>query len=310
MKSIDTLKSIFRGDVLLNEPLSKHTSFKIGGPAEIFVRPSCREDLVNVLKWSNQNNLPIFVIGNGTNIIVSDDGVEGVVINLSSGFEKMEFDGNNALVGAGVNLQNFLDEAMKKNLGGLEFAWGIPGAVGGSIVMNAGSNSHFISTKIERVFVMDYKGKEHNLNHDDLKFNYRYSMLQSEPLVLTEAFFVLDYKDGSTIMSERDRNLKARWEKQPINYPCAGSVFKNPPTTYAGKVIEEAGCKGLKIGDAMISEKHANFIVNLGKATAEDVLSLIREVQSRVYKQKDLILDLEIKFVGKFEHLGLMEKSK
>lgn len=310
MKSIDSLKSTFRGSVLIGEPLRNHTSFKIGGPAEIFLMPESKRDLIAALKWARQNKLPIFVIGNGTNIIVSDDGIEGVVIGFSKGFNKLEFFGNRAVVEAGVNLQGFLEEATKRNLGGLEFAWGIPGAVGGSIVMNAGSNSHFISTKVEQVTVMSYDGKEYTLSHDELKFNYRYSILQDEPLVLVEAFFVLDFKDSATIMFERDQNLKARWAKQPLNLPCAGSVFKNPPTTYAGKVIEEVGCKGMKIGDAMISEKHANFIVNLGNATASDVIALIREVRKKVYKQKDLILDLEIKLVGNFRESDTLENLK
>ncbi len=199
---------------------------------------------------------------------------------------------------------------MKRNLGGLEFAWGIPGAIGGSIVMNAGSNSHFISTKVEYVDVMDYEGKEYKLLHDNLKFDYRYSILQIEPLILIDSLFTLDIKDSNYISMEKEMNLKARWEKQPVNYPCAGSVFKNPPTTYAGKVLEESGCKGLRVGDAMISEKHANFIVNLGSATARDVLSLIKEAQARVYKHKDLILELEIKLVGKFKEISLIERKK
>lgn len=310
MSEIEYLKKIFRGEVFLNEPMSRHTSFKIGGPAEIFVKPQDKEDLKTVLNWANENNLPIFVLGNGTNIIVSDDGVEGVVINLSSGFDKIEFDGSMSIAGAGTNLQNFLEESLKRGLGGLEFTWGIPGAVGGSVVMNAGSNSHFISTKVESVLVMDYKGREFRIMHDGLKFDYRYSILQSEPLILLEALFNLDRREPELMLQEKDRSLKSRWERQPINYPCAGSVFKNPPTTYAGKVIEEVGCKGMRIGGAMVSEKHANFIINLGNATARDVLKLIREVQSRVYKQKDLILNLEIKLVGRFEDFGIIEGVK
>lgn len=310
MKNIDRLKEIIKGEIITNEPMSKHTSFRIGGPAEIFVKPLNKEELREVLNWAKTNKLPVFVIGNGTNIIVSDDGVEGVVIKLSEAFDEVKFSGNNALAGAGAGLQGFLEEAMKRNLGGLEFAWGIPGAIGGSIVMNAGSNSHFISTKVEYVDVMDYEGKEYKLLHDNLKFDYRYSILQIEPLILIDSLFTLDIKDSNYISMEKEMNLKARWEKQPVNYPCAGSVFKNPPTTYAGKVLEESGCKGLRIGDAMISEKHANFIVNLGSATARDVLSLIKEAQARVYKHKDLILELEIKLVGKFKEINLIERKK
>jgi UDP-N-acetylmuramate dehydrogenase len=310
MKNVDRLKEIIKGEIITNEPMSKHTSFRIGGPAEIFVKPLNKEELREVLNWAKTNKLPVFVIGNGTNIIVSDDGVEGVVIKLSEAFDEVKFSGNNALAGAGAGLQGFLEEAMKRNLGGLEFAWGIPGAIGGSIVMNAGSNSHFISTKVEYVDVMDYEGKEYKLLHDNLKFDYRYSILQIEPLILIDSLFTLDIKDSNYISMEKEMNLKARWEKQPVNYPCAGSVFKNPPTTYAGKVLEESGCKGLRVGDAMISEKHANFIVNLGSATARDVLSLIKEAQARVYKHKDLILELEIKLVGKFKEINLIERKK
>ncbi len=310
MKNIDRLKEIIKGEIITNEPMSKHTSFRIGGPAEFFVKPLNKEELREVLNWAKTNMLPVFIIGNGTNILVSDDGIEGVVIKLSKAFDEVKFSGNNALAGAGAGLQNFLEEAMKRNLGGLEFAWGIPGAIGGSIAMNAGSNSHFISTKVEYVDVMDYEGKEYKLLHDSLKFDYRYSILQIEPLILIDSLFTLDIKDSNYISMEKEMNLKARWEKQPVNYPCAGSVFKNPPTTYAGKVLEESGCKGLRVGDAMISEKHANFIVNLGSATAKDVLNLIKEAQARVYKHKDLILELEIKLVGKFKEISLIERKK
>ncbi|MGB9694444.1 MAG: UDP-N-acetylmuramate dehydrogenase [Caldisericaceae bacterium] len=309
-REIDVLRSSVKGEVLTNELMSKHTSFRIGGPAEVFVKPSSTDDLKKVLEWAKRNSQNIFVMGNGTNLIVSDDGIEGVVIKMADTFANIQYDGSEAMVESGTSMQYFLEESLRKGLGGMEFAWGIPGAVGGSIVMNAGSNSHFISTKINYVDVMDFNGRKLRLSHDDLKFDYRYSVLQEEPLILLNALFTLDKKDVAMMKVERESFIKSRWEKQPIDFPCAGSVFKNPPTTYAGKVLEEVGCKGMQVGGAKISEKHANFIVNLGNATASDVLSLIKEAQQRVYKQKDLILELEIKLVGNFQTSYLLERNK
>jgi UDP-N-acetylmuramate dehydrogenase len=309
-KSIEVLTKFLQGEVFFNEPMSKHTSFKIGGPAEIFVKPFNTDDLVATLRWAKSNKVPVFVMGNGTNIIVSDSGIEGVVVKISDSFSQIAFNGNEVLAQAGVSLQHFLEESMQRNLGGMEFAWGIPGAIGGSITMNAGSNSHFVSTRVRYVNVADYNANIFRLNHDDLKFDYRYSRIQDENLILLDALFDLETKNFNDIDKERENNLKTRKEKQPINYPCAGSVFKNPPTTYAGKVLEEAGCKGLRIGDAQISDLHANFIINLGNANANDIVSLIREAQQRVYKLKDLILELEIKLVGNFGNVGIMIKKK
>lgn len=308
-KSVEVLKESIKGEVLLNEPLFKHCSFKIGGPAEVLVKPYDIYDLQTALSWAKRNKMPVFVMGNGTNVIFSDSGVADVVIKLSEGFSYLEFSGTEALVQAGFPIQGLLEEAMKRGLGGMEFAWGIPGAVGGSIVMNAGSNSHFVSTRVNYIDVMDLNGKVFQMKHDELKFDYRYSILQDEELILFDALFNFERRPPEEIGRERDLNLRMRRQKQPISYPCAGSVFKNPPTTYAGRVIEETGCKGLKVGDAQISELHANFIVNLGNATAFDVVSLIRKVQNRVYKQKDLILDLEVKLVGNFEGIELLKKK-
>jgi len=310
MKTEEKLKDLIKGEVYVSEPLSRHTSFKIGGPAEFLVKPKDVEDLQNVLKFAKLNNLPVTVIGNGTNILVSDEGVEGVVIKLSNGLSRIEFSSDAVFVEAGFSFQKLIEEAMNRDFGGFEFAFGIPGAVGGAIAMNAGTNSHYISTRVLYGDVMDLDGKIYRFRHDDFHFDYRYSILQEEPLILVNAVFSLERKSKEEIIKEREISLKARYEKQPFDYPCAGSVFKNPPTTYAGKVLEESGCKGLRFGNAMISEKHANFIINLGNATAQDVVNLIREAQLRVYKQKDLVLELEIKLVGKFKNLNFLERKK
>jgi len=310
MKTEEKLKELIKGVVLFNEPLSKYTSFKIGGPAEIFVIPKDIEDVLRVLNFAKRENLPITVIGNGTNILVSDDGVEGVVLKMGDGFHNVEFDGNIALVEAGMSLQTLIELGMERNLGGFEFAFGIPGAFGGAVAMNAGTNSHYISTRLKSAEVVDYTGKSYTFKHDDFRFDYRYSILQEEPLILLKGIVSFEKKSKEEILKEREHHLKGRHEKQPINFPNAGSVFKNPPTTYAGKILEEVGLKGLRYGDALISEKHANFIVNLGNATAQDVINLIKEAQLRVYRERDLVLELEIKLVGKFKNLGLLERRK
>ncbi len=307
--SVDKLKEIVKGEVLINEYMSRHTSFRIGGPAEIFCKPKDEEDLHNILQWAKKNKMPITVIGNGTNLLVSDDGVEGVVLQISREFSGVNFDGNEVLVKGGHTVNNLIDTALKRNLGGIEFAWGIPGTVGGSVAMNAGTNSHSLSTFIKYVRVMDYNGKQYKMRHDDLKFDYRYSILQEEPLILLDVLFELDSiseEEGRKNIKEAEDKRKGR---QPTQYPCAGSIFKNPPTTYAGKVLDEVRCKGMRQGDAMISELHANFIINLGRATAKDVLTLIRKAQERVYKEKDLILELEIKLIGKFNTQLLIKRK-
>ncbi len=308
-KSIEQLKEIVKGEVLLNEPLSKHTSFRIGGPAEIFCRPVDAEDIKNILNWAKRNRQPVTPIGNGTNLLVSDDGISGVVIQLSNNISGIEFDSNSVFVKSGNTIKDLINAAMKRGLGGIEFAWGIPGAIGGSIVMNAGTNSHFLSKFVKYVQVIDFNGKEYKLLHDDLKFDYRYSILQDEPLILTEAVLSLEKADEEEIKKAISDASNKRKGKQPLEYPCAGSIFKNPPTTYAGKILEEAKCKGMRVGDAMISELHANFIVNLGHATAIDVLTLIRKAQETVYKQKDLILELEVRLLGDFNTNLLLKKK-
>jgi UDP-N-acetylmuramate dehydrogenase len=307
--SIEQLKNSVKGTVLVNEPMNKHTSFHIGGPAEIFCIPSDIEDIKNIIIWSKRNRLPVTPVGNGTNLLVSDSGIEGVVIKLSDQFGGISFDSQYALVKSGSSVKGLISSAMERGLGGIEFAWGIPGAIGGSIAMNAGTNSHFLSKFVKKAHVIDLSGKEHWLSHDALKFDYRHSILQDEPLILLDVLFMLEEGKPDEIKKHIKEATEKRKGRQPLEYPCAGSVFKNPPTTYAGKVLEEAKCKGLRVGDAMISELHANFIINLGHATASDVIKLIRIAQERVYREKDLILDLEIKLMGKFNPDLLMKKK-
>ncbi len=307
--SIEQLKELVKGEVLLDESMYKHTSFRIGGSAEIFCKPADAQDIKNVLVWAKKNKQPVTPIGNGTNLLASDQGIEGVVIQISNNMSGVKLNGENALVNGGSTIEGLINSAMKKGLGGIEFAWGIPGTIGGSVVMNAGTNSYFLSKFVRYVDVMDLSGKQYKLNHDDMKFDYRYSILQDEPLILLDAFFALKKMEPSDIKSSIDEASQARRVRQPFRYPCAGSIFKNPPAMYAGKVLEEVKCKGMRVGDAMVSDLHANFIVNLGKATANDVLSLIRKAQERVYRKKDLILDLEIKLVGKFGTDMLLKKK-
>lgn len=299
-KSIDKLRELVQGEVIENEPMANHTSFHIGGPAEVFCKPKSLEDIKNIIKWARRSRLPIFTIGNGTNLLVSDKGINGLVIQISSTMKDIQFDKNIVFVQGGLSIQELIDKSMKRGLGGIEFASNIPGTVGGSIAMNAGSNSYFLSKYVKYVDVIGLNGKKIRMFHDDLKFNYRYSILQDEPLILLDALFALEERDPIEIKEEIEKFKSMRKKRQPIDYPCAGSIFKNPPTTYAGKVLEETGCKGMRMGDAVVSDMHANFIVNLGNATASDVMSLIRRVQQQVYRKKDLKLELEIKTIGDF----------
>ncbi len=299
-RSIDKLREVVKGEVIENEPMANHTSFHIGGPAQIFCKPENFEDIKNIIEWAKKNKLPIMAVGNGTNLLVSDNGIDGIVIQIANKIKNVQFDRNTVITQGGISLQELINKSMEKGLGGIEFAAKIPGVIGGSIVMNAGSNSHFISKFIKYVTVIGMDGKIYKLYHDDLKFNYRYSILQNEPLILLDAFLVLENQDPVEIRKKVEIFSKIKKEHQPLDYPCAGSIFKNPPTTYAGKVLEETNCKGLRMGDAMISDMHANFIINLGKATASDVIHLIRKAQQQVHRKKDLVLELEIKLAGNF----------
>jgi UDP-N-acetylmuramate dehydrogenase len=297
IKYFQELRQVFRGEIKTNEPLSKHTSFRIGGPADFYLYPKDLEDLSTAVDFAQNNKLSKFVIGNGTNLLVSDDGLRGLVIDLSQAFYEIESKENSVTAGAGVDLEELIHYCAERGLSGLEPLIGIPGQVGGGIILNAGAFDTEVSDRLSSVRLMDRFGTLEKKRKSELTFGYRMAGIPKDAIVVDASFLL---KEGNPKDMEISQNnfLRKRKEKQPLSLPSAGSVFKRPVGDYAGRLIEEAGCKGLRIGDAMVSRKHANFIVNCRLASAQDVLRLIDEVRERVMKQFQVELELEIHMIG------------
>lgn len=288
--------------VRTNEPMSRHTSFRIGGPADIFVAPRTAADLALALRLAREHGVPVFVFGNGTNLLVRDGGIRGLVIKLAGCCTEVAISGTRLRAGAGVLLAAAAAAAAEAGLSGLEFAAGIPGTVGGAVVMNAGAYDGEMKDVVVRVETVDETGEPRLYTSAELNFGYRQSALQQRNDIVTAVVFGLRFGDREEIIAKvRDFNQR-RALKQPLDLPSAGSTFRRPPGHYAGDLIQRAGLRGFTIGGAQVSEKHAGFIVNRGGATARDVLALIAHVQKEVERQFGVWLEPEIKVVG--EDLG------
>ncbi len=281
----------------LRELLSKHTSLKIGGPADYFLELRNIEELTNVIEFSQKENLDFFILGEGTNVLFSDKGFSGLVIQLKGEFEDFSIEGKQITAGAGVKLNNLVKKLAKKNLAGLEFASGIPGSLGGAIVTNAGTRMGSIGDVIKEIKIFS-DGKVKILNREEVNFSYRHCELPDKAIIL-EAKLGLKNGKKSDIINKIKESLKQRKRNQPVSTLNAGCVFKNPETCEAGKLIETAGLKGTRFGDAEVSKKHANFIINCGKAKAKDVYNLIEKIRKTVKERFDIDLELELKMVGK-----------
>ncbi|NSL50782.1 UDP-N-acetylmuramate dehydrogenase [Calidifontibacillus erzurumensis] len=296
------LKEANVGKVLENEPLKNHTTMKIGGPADIFIEPVGIDGVINTIKIVNEEGALMTTIGRGSNILVPDEGIRGVVMKIGEGLDHLEVEGTKVRVGGGYSLVSLATTISKKGLSGLEFAGGIPGSVGGAVYMNAGAHGSDISKILEKALVVFRDGSCEWLSNTDMKYSYRTSVLQKErPGVVVEAVFQLRAGDRETIVKEMQKNKDYRRETQPWNYPCAGSIFRNPLPNYAGQLIEKAGLKGYKIGGAKVSELHGNFIVNTGNATANDVIQLIKYIQDVIFEKFSIRLETEVEFIGKLK---------
>lgn len=288
----------FKGQILFDVSMKDYTSIKIGGPADVMVFPKDEDDLIRVLKFALSKNFPVFVLGGGTNLLVRDNGIRGVVINLSEGFHEVLCRGDNRVIaGAGVRLIELVNFCREKELSGLEFAVGIPGTIGGAVFMNAGAYGGEMKDIIEKVEAIDLKGQKHIFDNAALKFSYRRCELPSD-MIVTKAYLKLKKSTPEEIEKRIKEFRDRRKATQAINLPNTGSIFKNPKGVPAGRLIEEAGLRGILLRDAQISEVHANYIVNLGRATAMDVLALIAMVRDKVFKIKGILLETEIKVVG------------
>ncbi|HWP45910.1 MAG TPA: UDP-N-acetylmuramate dehydrogenase [Candidatus Limnocylindrales bacterium] len=295
--SLDTWQSLIKGKVLFREPLSKYTTFRIGGPAEWMVFPLDLQDVQTAVAYAHDQGMKIFVLGGGSNLLVADEGIPGVVLNLSKGFNYAHFQDTLVIVGAGYSLPRLVTEAVKRGLTGLECATGVPGTVGGAVRMNAGTREAGIGDIIVQLKLLHNNGILKTLEQKDLKFQYRESNLPAESIILE---VVLNLRKGNqkTLREDIHRRLISRKATQPLSYPNAGSIFKNPPGEYAGRLIEKVGLKGTRVGDAEISLLHGNFIVNKGSATAKDVMALIRMARQKVWKETGIKLELEVKLWG------------
>jgi len=284
--------------IFLYEPMSKHTSFKVGGPADIFVKVKTVEELKYVIQIAKQKNVQVNVIGNGSNILVKDNGIRGIVIKLD--FKDIEIIDNTTFsVGAGVSLILLSKEALKKSLTGLEFASGIPGTIGGAIKMNAGAYGGEMKDVVKCTTYLDENLNLKTINNAKHEFNYRKSIFSNhDEFIIINS--IIELKEGNLedINKNMIENSNSRKEKQPINYSSAGSTFKRGKGYITARLIDEAGLKGYNIGDAYISEKHAGFIVNKGNATAKDICSLIEYTKQVIKEKFGVELELEIKILG------------
>ena len=291
------LRKNFRGFFLEDELLAAHTWYKIGGPANFFVYPQSRYDLVALLNKCRSLEIPTYFWGDGSNILAADSGFRGVVVNLIRFFNHIERNDDFVEAEAGAMLQDLVLFCEQRSLGGLEYLSGIPGTVGGALFMNAGTNRGEIGDRVSEVYLLNEQLEPEVMTNNHISFEYR-SVPKLKKKLILGCKIKLYYEKESILRKRRLDQIKERSAKQPLEYPSCGSVFKRPPNHFVGKMVEELGLKGLRYGDAMIPEKHGGFIVNLGNAKASHVMFLIEKVQDEVYKSFAVQLEPEVKFVG------------
>ena len=287
-----------KDNVRINEPMKNHTTFKIGGPAQYYVTPESVTQIQEVVSLCRDMNIPLHVIGNGSNILVGDDGVDGVVLALFNTFSDYEIKDNVITAQAGMSLIKLAVIAVREGLTGLEFASGIPGSVGGAVYMNAGAYDGQMKDVVTSVTVLDEAGNIRILGRDELDMGYRTSAVAKHNMIVLQVIIELKTGDKEQIKDRMNQLSELRKQKQPLEYPSAGSTFKRREGYFAGKLIADAGLKGYSIGGAAVSEKHAGFVVNMGGATAKDVVELTDYIKKRIIEQFGVTLELEIKKIG------------
>ena len=294
------LENIMAGSgIFMEEPMKKHTTFRVGGPADVLVQPD-ETALAAVLGLCRQYHVPYSFIGNGSNLLVGDKGIRGVVIEMTDPMGNIEVDGTQITAQAGAMLSKIANTAASNGLGGMEFAAGIPGSVGGAVVMNAGAYGGEMKDIIERVYVLDENGAQLELDRDALDLSYRHSCIPEKKYIVTKVVLELVPRDEVEIRSKMKELNEKRAEKQPLQYPSAGSTFKRPEGYFAGKLIMDAGLRGYQVGGAQVSEKHCGFVINKGDATAADICQLMRDVSDKVQAQSGVVLEPEVKMIGEF----------
>lgn len=284
----------------LQEPMAAHTTFRTGGEAAVFVEVPGKQQLTQLVQYMAKISQEFFVLGKGSNLLVGDKGYPGIVLNLGKRFARIEVEGNIIRAEAGASLPQVAVTAMQRGLSGLEFAAGIPGSIGGAIVMNAGAYDGEMKQVTKCVTVLNQMGEEMVLDCDTMEFGYRTSIIKNRPFVVEEVELQLTKGDPAEIKAKMDDFNGRRKEKQPLEYPSAGSTFKRPEGYFAGKLIMDAGLRGFRIGGAQVSEKHCGFVINVGNASSADVREVIDEVRERVKQQFGVTLEPEVVFLGDF----------
>jgi len=285
-------------NIFIDEPMKKHTSFKLGGPADILVTPHSKEQLVLVLGYCNKNSIPFYVIGNGTNLLVRDKGIRGVVIKIFNNYNEIKVEGNVICAEAGALLSRIANTAYDNSLTGFEFAHGIPGTLGGAVTMNAGAYGGEMKDVVYMTEFVNKDGKIVTIKNDEHKFSYRDSSIQRSQGVVLKSWIKLEKGNKQDIKARMEELMKKRKDKQPIEMPSAGSVFKRPEGHFAGKLIEDCGLRGFNIGGAQVSPKHCGFIVNTGTATTQDVLNLVNTIQKNVKDKFNVDMHTEVRIIG------------
>ncbi|MGD1046088.1 MAG: UDP-N-acetylmuramate dehydrogenase [Bacteroidota bacterium] len=295
MISLTDIQKFLRGNIAVDVPMAKYTWMKVGGPADFYIEPADKNDLSSIVEYFRVNHYSWIMLGRGSNVLISDEGVRGAVLNIENSLSGIRMENSLVFAEAGVRLTKFVDFCIQNELAGVEMLAGIPGTIGGAVAMNAGAHGGEIADHLVEVEVI-HDGIVQRIRKDEESFSYRRSRFAAD--VVLGAAFQLQHGDKEKLSAIRREFILKRNETQPLEYPNLGSMFKNPPNTFAAKLIEQAGLKGKRVGDAQISEKHANFIVNLGNAKAVDIVRLIDLIKRTVYQNSGLMLELEVKMVG------------
>ena len=293
------LKERIRGELILNAPMKKYTTWKIGGPADCLLLPKDTADIAEALRFAKEEGIPCRVIGNGSNLLVLDGGIEGMVIRIGENMSSYTIDGTLLTAQSGCILARMARETAKQGFAGIEWAAGIPASMGGAAYMNAGAYGYCFYETLEAVEAVEQNGEIRRISAEELSSGYRHTSLMESGAVVTKVMVRLRHGDKEALMASVEETLRSRREKQPLDLPSAGSVFKNPEGSHAGYLVELSGLRGKRIGNAQVSEKHGNFIVNLGDCTAKDVLALIEEVRAEVKKQQGYDLETEVLMIGR-----------
>ncbi len=296
---IEALKQIVgENSILENENMANHTTFKCGGNASLYIAPNSTDELVKVLEVLRNENYPYMVIGNGSNLLVKDSGYDGAIVEVDKKISEIDVRGEEIIVEAGAKLSKVATIAMENDLAGFEFAHGIPGNMGGAVVMNAGAYGGEMKDVLKWVKVVDQNGEIQTLENDELELGYRTSRVMKEKMIVLEACIKLDLGVMGDIAEVMALLMSKRKASQPLEYPSAGSTFKRPEGYFAGKLVQDAGMKGYRVGDAMVSDKHSGFVINCGNATATEVIQVIEDVQAKVKEDFGVDLEPEVRIIG------------